>query len=783
MKLIADASESDRPRATEPRPAATATSHEETKCEGSDGEPSGASSADVVDEVAEGDEVQRMRAARRQARKRTKRERARVCVARKKRRERNEADEQQRESDARLEERQQVAVEAMEQLREREEVDVRAGRGCNQARVSLVQHRDPSTTRRATRGDDVEYIGADDGLPTAIMEVAGTRRHVKLDSGARYTVAGTDWMQYGDRVARAAPVDYVEGIGGLLLDVVGVWEFSMRNIFGEVISVEACIVSGCTDEFLLGVDFMRGHGAMMDFERNEVRYTTAGRAVVIPFRTHGDAENARVAAVRMVRRTELAGCTVTPIEVSVAADDGEVGIFLPTENTGAVMLAATVTKVKNGKVLVPAVNAKDDKARLPARRELGQWIPLSSDVEVLRVNGELQRGQINEWLDGLGDSQEPLEDEENVNIGVEDEGSRQLITKLLRVYRQLTADKGDCPPATSLSTEHHIDTGAAAPIMLKRHRQAQSESTVVEENVRKMLAAGVIEEGDGAWGFPVVLVRKKDGEVRFCVDYRALNKVTKKDVYPLPRMDETLEALGGALLFRTLDLKAGYWQIRVAEKDKAKTAFTTQQGLYQFVRMPFGLTNAPSTFQRMMNSVLRGLTWTTCLVYLDDIVVYTRGGIQQHILELACVLERLAVAGLTLKLKKCVFAARRMEYLGHELSADGVRPLDRLVTAVRDFPQPRDAVEVKRFVHLAGYYRRFIEGFGSFMAPMTKLLRKGAQWEWAEAQQAAFDRVKAVLTSKPLLIYPDFTLPFRLVTDASKVGLGACLMQDRGEGW
>ncbi|KAE9281855.1 hypothetical protein PF008_g27778 [Phytophthora fragariae] len=447
------------------------------------------------------------------------------------------------------------------------------------------------------------------------------------------------------------------------------------------------------------------------------------------------------------------------------------------------MLAATVTKVKNGKVLVPAVNAKDDKARLPARRELGQWIPLSSDVEVLRVNGELQRGQINEWLDGLGDSQEPLEDEENVNIGVEDEGSRQLITKLLRVYRQLTADKGDCPPATSLSTEHHIDTGAAAPIMLKRHRQAQSESTVVEENVRKMLAAGVIEEGDGAWGFPVVLVRKKDGEVRFCVDYRALNKVTKKDVYPLPRMDETLEALGGALLFRTLDLKAGYWQIRVAEKDKAKTAFTTQQGLYQFVRMPFGLTNAPSTFQRMMNSVLRGLTWTTCLVYLDDIVVYTRGGIQQHILELACVLERLAVAGLTLKLKKCVFAARRMEYLGHELSADGVRPLDRLVTAVRDFPQPRDAVEVKRFVHLAGYYRRFIEGFGSFMAPMTKLLRKGAQWEWAEAQQAAFDRVKAVLTSKPLLIYPDFTLPFRLVTDASKVGLGACLMQDRGEGW
>jgi len=307
--------------------------------------------------------------------------------------------------------------------------------------------------------------------------------------------------------------------------------------------------------------------------------------------------------------------------------------------------------------------------------------------------------------------------------------------------------------------------------MLKRRRQAQAEDAIVNGNVVKMLAAGVIEEGNGAWGFPVVLVRKKNGEVRFCVDYRALNGITAKDVYPLPRIDETIEALGGALLFSTLDLKAGYWQIRMSEQDKAKTAFTTKKGLYQFVRMPFGLCNAPSTFQRMMNSVLRGLTWTTCLVYLDDIVVYTRGGIERHVLELACVLERLSAAGLTLNLKKCVFATRSMEYLGHELSSAGVRPLDRLITAVRDFPRPTDAVEVKRFVHLAGYYRRFVEGFGAMMAPLTKLLRKSTPWEWTQAQEGAVERVKMALTTKPLLLYPNFQLPFRLVTDASKVGL------------
>ncbi|KAE8952321.1 hypothetical protein PR001_g33344, partial [Phytophthora rubi] len=217
---------------------------------------------------------------------------------------------------------------------------------------------------------------------------------------------------------------------------------------------------------------------------------------------------------------------------------------------------------------------------LPAKRELGTWIPVDSDVAVLKMSGELRRDRVKAWIDELGgDSETPLEDESEVKVGVDDDDSRSLVVKLLRVDRQLAQDTGDCPPATALSTEHHIDTGEAAPIMLKRRRQAQTEDAVVETNVRKMLAAGVIEEGNGAWGFPVVLVKKKDGEVRFCVDYRALNKITNKDVCPLPRIDETLEALGGALLFSTLDWKAGYWQIKMADEDKAKTAFLTKQGL------------------------------------------------------------------------------------------------------------------------------------------------------------------------------------------------------------
>ncbi|KAG3163992.1 hypothetical protein PC128_g20267 [Phytophthora cactorum] len=162
-----------------------------------------------------------------------------------------------------------------------------------------------------------------------------------------------------------------------------------------------------------------------------------------------------------------------------------------------------------------------------------------------------------------------------------------------------------------------------------------------------MLAAGVIEEGKGAWGFFVVLVRKKGGKVRFCVDLRALNKVTIQDVYPLPRIDDALKALSGALWFNTLDLKVTFGQIKMARGDKTKTVFTTKQGLYQFVGMSFGVANAPSTCHRMIN-VLRGLMWTTCLVHLDDIVVHTRGSIERHVF---CVLERLKCAGFILKLK------------------------------------------------------------------------------------------------------------------------------------
>ncbi|KAG1697434.1 hypothetical protein DVH05_016308 [Phytophthora capsici] len=433
--------------------------------------PSLTLTAEETDEEPSSDErsvacVALSREERKKMRKQKKRHGMKVRLARRREAEQQAKTQEQAAVQEQLNERQKVATEALElqEATKRTKTTAESDGEPEQrttARVSLVKRCGDAGVEQQNQGErGVEYIGADDGLPTAAIELSGVRRHVKLDSGARYTFAGPGWMKYGDKVDRTAPVEFVEGIGGFLLDVIGVWKFQMRSVFGEDISVEACIVKGCGDVFLLGVDFLRSRGATMDSERNEIRYSEEGRVVVVPFRTYGGEKKAKVAAVRMARRTQLEGRTVTPVEIAVAAADGEVGVFLPTKQTGAVMLAATVTTVRDGKAWVPDINAQESGVRLPSKRELGTWIPMDREMQVLNMSGGLKSSKVKEWLKSLNEnSEKPLNDEEDVHIGVEDSESRGLILRLLRVYRQLTESTGDCPPATALSTEHHIDTG------------------------------------------------------------------------------------------------------------------------------------------------------------------------------------------------------------------------------------------------------------------------------------------------------------------------------------
>ncbi len=248
--------------------------------------------------------------------------------------------------------------------------------------------------------------------------------------------------------------------------------------------------------------------------------------------------------------------------------------------------------------------------------------------------------------------------------------------------------------------EHTIDTENATPLRTGLRKVSFHERDIVKSEVDKMFHNGIIERSNSPWASPVVLVRKKDESIRFCIDYRRLNTITKKDAYPLPRIDDTLESLSGATCFSTIDLAARYWQVEMAEMDKAKAAFVSHVGLFQFTKMPFGLCNAPSTFQRLMESVLAGLTWEECLVYLDDIIIYAKS-FEEHLNRLKHVFERLREGGLKIKLEKCNILVEEVKYLGHTVTKDGVKPDIRKLDCIKTWPTPLTADELQSFLGLA----------------------------------------------------------------------------------
>ena len=291
-----------------------------------------------------------------------------------------------------------------------------------------------------------------------------------------------------------------------------------------------------------------------------------------------------------------------------------------------------------------------------------------------------------------------------------------------------------------------------------------------------MLAQDVISPSSSPWASPIVLVKKKDGRTRFCVDYRKLNHLTRKDAYPLPRIDDTLNTLAGSKWFSTLDLISGYWQVELDQQTREKTAFCTPEGLFEFNVMPFGLCNAPATFQRLMDLVLAGLQWSQCLVYLDDVIVMGRT-FSEHLQNLSSVFSRIREASLKLKPAKCAFLQPEVHYLGHIVSGDGVATDPSKVEKVKTWPTSTSTKETQSFLGFASYYRRFIRNFAQIAKPLHKLAERNVAFRWTEECQAAFDELRQKLCSAPVLAYPDFKKSFILDTDASDTGIGGVLSQ------
>ena len=347
--------------------------------------------------------------------------------------------------------------------------------------------------------------------------------------------------------------------------------------------------------------------------------------------------------------------------------------------------------------------------------------------------------------------------------------------------------KNDMDMGKTNLVKHHIELTDPIPFKESYRRIPPQMYDEVKAHIQEMLDLGAIRHSNSPWSSAIVLVRKKDGRLRFCIDLRKLNNRTVKDAYSLPRIETLLDTFLGSTIFTTLDLKADYWQVEMAEECKAFTAFTCGPlGFYECETMPFRATNAPATFQRLMHNCLGDLNMTWCVVYLDDIIVFSDNP-KDHIVRLEAVFKKLASAGLKLKPLKCFFFKEEIDYLGHLVSGKGVATSPKKIEAVIKWPVPQTVYDVRSFLGFVGYYRRFIRDFSKISKPIreviiglenqSKRVAKKTLINWSEAAQSAFEVLKELCVNAPILAFPDYKLPFILHTDSSTEGLGAVLYQ------
>lgn len=360
---------------------------------------------------------------------------------------------------------------------------------------------------------------------------------------------------------------------------------------------------------------------------------------------------------------------------------------------------------------------------------------------------------------------------------------KESIERLCSEFSEIFFLEGDKLSCTE-SIEHEIKTpNLNQPIFQRPYRLPYSQKKEIDKQIKQLEQDGIISSSDSPWNAPLLIVPKKVDasgiqKYRVVVDFRKLNEITVGDAFPMPDISTILDQLGKAKYFTCLDMASGYHQIPLKSEDKQKTAFSTEEGHFEFNRMCFGLKGAPATFQRLMNRVLVGLNGVKSFVYLDDVIVIGTT-IKEHEQNLRQIFERFKKHGLQLQPTKCEFLRREVNYLGHVITEEGVKPDPKKIQCIVNYPTPTNAKEIKSFLGLVGYYRRFIQDFSKKAKPLTNLLKQNQQFSWSDLCQDSFSYFKNILTNEPLLQYPNFSIPFIITTDASNFAIGAILSQGK----
>ena len=617
------------------------------------------------------------------------------------------------------------------------------------------------------------------------MRIGGVKTRLVIDTGAAITILSSriyNKIPVSQRPLLERPGDLprLEVADKGLLEVEGRATFAFK-LEGEWFHWNM-LVADIADDGLLGLDFLHANNYVLGAE---VGLSLNGKRVHCAF------QDSPLYAARVTLKSDITLPGNSQLIADGVADvsglRSEFGVIgpIPGEALGnGIMVGNAVIDFRNPDTGLPVrllnLSSEDISLRKGTRvaylHEAEEIVCFDSDEsEKCETKVPLQVNRVAGTKRKVQHLAEPIRDlYEKSSKGLDSEERGKLLALLLKhdsLFAKSPEDLG-----RTMVLKHSIDTGNATPVKQPPRRPPRAFMGEEEDIIKSQLASGVVRESTSPWASPMVYVRKKDGSTRPCVDYRRLNELTKKDAYPLPRIDDCLDCLGGASLFSTLDLQSGYWQIEVNEEDKPKTAFTCRSGLWEYNMMPFGLCGAPSTFERCMELVMRGLQWKTLLIYLDDLIIYSTN-FGEHISRLDEVFNRLSKAGFKLKPSKCQLFQEEVEFLGHVVTKDGVKPDMQKVKAVTEWPVPRNITDVRSFLGLCSYYRRFIIKFSTRASPLNQLLEKERPFIWTPECQRAFDDLKSALTGEEVMAYPQDDGLYILDTDASNTGIGATLSQ------
>ena len=685
--------------------------------------------------------------------------------------------------------------------------------------------------------------------PIHINVQVNQKRHLAIvDTGSAVTIISQHLLKkinheglvFTKKLHQSANSTSIEIIGEIQLEI---------QIQGHKTIIVADVATNLVTDLLLGNDWIGGNNVIIDSPQQQILVTNGHRRILAtaPFTQspHYQMPVLLTNEITLPAYSEKCIDITIPSEANIITD----ALFEPSSNLYPkhILLTNALIAIRNNKSQVMIINANDRQRTLSRNTKLGNVtiqtggyscliLPMASAKQACSSNDSQskrnernetravcscatmprRKGRVrmsdfscgkdeqerqdqrcyvcketfltrNDLYRHLRESCYPKDMRDQINRltnHIEGLDERQRLQTILWKYGKLFDLRQ--PSVVNDMVHEAIETGTHPPIYTPPYRVSYRDEQVQRDEISKLLRQGVIEESASPWSSPIVLVRKKDGSVRFCVDFRKLNNVTVKDAFPIPRIDDMFDHLSEAQYYTTIDFKSGYFQVALDPKDRPKTAFSTRDQHYQFTVLPQGVTNGPPAFQRIVSGILGPTRWRYSLAYLDDVIIYSPT-FDQHLLHLEDILNRLNTANFRLNVDKCHIAVKSINYLGHHIEAGTIRPNSDNIRALWDTPRPTTAKEAFRFVKAAEYYRKFIPQFSIIAQPLHQYAPTTTEQRTKKSQAArielskeaihAFEELKRILTHDLILHIPDSQLPFKIQTDASKAGIGAVLMQ------